>query len=125
RLPSQSSAARPVARALFPSAPWQLFLTSARRVRHHPETRRRWRRWLVQVECRTRRLLRALVAPSPARRAGIWRLRFLCPVLPPVEQIMLSWSCRDLLFQLWRSYLCFSFSRTELVLISYRFIPRY
>src|SRR5216110_2438508 len=85
---------------------------------------RRWRRWLNQVEWRTRRLLRALVAPNPARRAGIWRLRFLCPVLPPVEQIMLSWSCRDLLVQLWRSYLCFSFSRTELVLSSERFVPR-
>jgi hypothetical protein len=33
---------------------------------------------------RTTRLLRALVAPSLARRAEIWRLRFLCPVLPPV-----------------------------------------
>src|SRR5947208_12165895 len=37
---------------------------------------------------------------------------------------MLSWSCRDLLVQLWRSYLCFSFSRTELVLSSERFVPR-
>src|SRR5216117_3818147 len=36
---------------------------------------------------------------------------------------MLSWSCRDLLVQLWRSYLCFSFSRTELVLSSERFVP--
>jgi hypothetical protein len=84
RLPFQSSSAPPVARALSPSAPWQLFPTSARRVPHHPEMRRRWRRWLGQVECQTRRLLRALVQPSPARRAGIWRLRFLCPVSPPV-----------------------------------------
>src|SRR5205809_1206529 len=37
---------------------------------------------------------------------------------------MLSWSCRDLVVQLWRSYLCFSFSRTELVLSSELFVPR-
>ena len=55
RLPSQSSAAPPAARALSPSEPWQLFPPGARRVLHHPEMRRRWRRWLGQVECPTRR----------------------------------------------------------------------
>src|SRR5689334_8812669 len=35
RLPSQSSAAPPVARVLSPSAPWQLFPTDARPVRPH------------------------------------------------------------------------------------------
>src|SRR5689334_12042483 len=80
-LPSQSSAAPPIARALSPSAPWQLFPTDARPVRPHPEMRRRWRRWLGQVGCRTKPLSRAPVAPTPARRAGIWRLRSLCPAL--------------------------------------------
>jgi hypothetical protein len=41
RLPSQSSAALPAVPALSPSAPSQLFPTGARRVRHHPEMRRR------------------------------------------------------------------------------------
>ena len=67
RLPSQSSAAPPVARVPFPSAPWQLFPTDARPVRPHRQTHRKWRRWLGQAVCRTKRLSLALVEPSPVR----------------------------------------------------------
>src|SRR6266516_7740206 len=49
RLPSRSSAVVPGDRALFPSTPWQLFQTDARRDRHHLETHRRWQRWPGQV----------------------------------------------------------------------------
>src|SRR5207244_8893005 len=84
RLPSRSSAPVPGDRVLFPLTPWQLFQTGARRVLLRRGTHRRSRRRSVQVESRTKRLLRVLVKANTGQRAKLSRLRFLCPSLTPL-----------------------------------------